>query len=128
MNQSDQIKEIYLKTIKVIKTHLNNNGGVVCEIGDTDTNYKYVFVDIGLGLGKRKSIDNAKVVFMNECMQILLELNSILNIETPIETVDEYINCSSFICGPDCSCREFVDESYNYQKIDQMFLDGDDIQ
>lgn len=112
--------EIYLKTIKVIEKHMNTQGGVVCEIGNSYAYPRYVYADVGLGLGKRQSIDNAKVLFMNDCMNILLELKN--KLESPIETQDEYIDCDKFTCGPGCSCG-----SEKYQQLDQMFLD-DDIQ
>lgn len=97
--------DIYRDVIRIIEKHSNNQGGVVCEIGDTDSNYNYVYVDIGLGLGKRQSIDNAKVVFMNECMTVLEKLQRF--IESPIETSE----CSSFVCQPGCSCGTWGDET-----------------
>lgn len=127
MEYDEPMKQIYLKILKLIHKHLNENGGVVCEIGDIDYGYKYVFVDIGLGLGYRKSIDNAKKIFMNECMNILLEIKELCNLETPLETIDDHFKCSKFICEPGCSCGTRGDESQirseNCQKIDQMFLD-----
>ena len=80
------MEEIYRDIIKITNKHSNNNGGVICDIGIRDTGINYVFIDVGLGLGRRKSIDNAKVLFMNECMELLGKLQRY--IESPLDTVD----------------------------------------
>ena len=92
--------EIYRDIIRTIDKHTNSQGGVVCDIGDRDHNYRYVYVDIGLGLGKRQSIDNAKRVFMNDCMNILEKLQRFL--ESPLETSE----CSSFVCQSGYKCGD----------------------
>ena len=100
-----------------VTKHLNKQGGCICEI-DTSSGKQYVFADIGLGLGHRQSIQNAKWVYMNEMMEHLVELQTVLN-TGPNEFQDK--PCSSFVCMPGCSCGTWGREPYvqeeNYMDV-----------
>ena len=107
--------EIYLKIISTIRKHSSDRGGIVCELGDRGIYPRYAYIDVGLG--KRQSIDNAKRLFMNECMDILIQLQILL--ESPTDTP-----CSSFVCQPGCSCGTWGQEPYvqeeNYMSEDEI--------
>lgn len=111
----DYLHRIYIDIIHLINKHMNTSGGVVCDIGESSSKYRYVFVDIGLGLGKNKEIDNAKIIFMNDVMELLIKFQSMIGEWGPYETIDEHIDCSEFICQPCCKCKN---KEIDYQKFD----------
>jgi len=128
MDRGD-LNRIYHEIIHTINKHMNTHNGVVCDIGSKSDYYKYVYSDMGLGLCRQKSIDDAKIIFMNDSMKIFIKLQSLMGEFGPRETIDEHIYCSEFICKPGCSCGKWdKEEDIDYKKFDRMCLDSEDIQ
>jgi len=97
------------KIHELIEKHITNDGGVVCDEGK-DGDFRYTYVDTTDG--EISDINHDKVVFLNDVMNIFNSILYYSNFEGPIETVDEYINCSEFICKPGCKCGKWDLEPY----------------
>ena len=99
------------KINNLIEKHITNEGGVVCDEGN-EGRFRYTYVDTSLHLNKKCDINNDKLVFLNDVMDIFNSMLEYSNFEGPVETVDEYINCSEFICKPGCKCGKWNYEPY----------------
>ena len=101
--------DIIQKINELVDKHITNEGGVVCDEGK-EGNFQYTYVDTANG--EICDINHDKVVFLNDAMNIFNSIIQYTNFEGPDETVDEYINCSEFICNPSCSCGRWLHEPY----------------
>lgn len=100
---------IVKKIMEITNKHIISDDGVICDsnLEGCASKYRYTFIDSN---EKQNDIEHDKIIFINEVMDIFNDF--IIMSEAPIETSDEYINCSEFICKPGCSCGNWKYEPY----------------
>ena len=104
-----QYANIVQKIMELTNKHITNDEGVVCDsnLEGYASKYRYTFVDSN---NMQNDVEHDKIIFINDVMDIFNEI--MVMSEAPIETQDEHINCSEFICKPGCSCGNWRYEPY----------------
>ena len=94
----------------ILFKYLMADEGIICDEGEGNVangpyiKLKYSYKDTDVNIDEQSKIKMEKLVFLNDVIGLLKDIQVYFQVNGPYETIDEYVNCSEFTCNPGCSC------------------------